>query len=139
MNSLLNSRSPKPLFCFKPRGISFSNKIVYINVHSGTHVYFIKTTAKASFQNQSFTMLNPVGQRQLLKLAIYRVKVKEPTHYSYKSRMIPVLWLSFVCKWRVGEVGHLVRDLEVLLCPFPLSNKSCPVEWTRSNHYFFSR
>jgi len=33
-----------------------------------------------------------------------------------------VLWLSFVCKWGVGEVGHLVRDLEVLLCPFPLGN-----------------
>jgi len=31
----------------------------------------------------------------------------------------------------VGEVGHLVRDLEVLLCPFPLGNKFCPVEWTK--------
>ena len=30
------------------------------------------------------------------------------------NRVIPVLWLSFVCKWRVGEVGHLVKDLEVL-------------------------
>ena len=57
--------------------------------------------------------------------------VKEPTHYSYKSRVIPVLWLSFVCEWGVGEVGHLVRDLEVLLCPFNLGNKSCPVEWTK--------
>ena len=32
----------------------------------------------------------------------------------------------------VGEVGHLVRDLEVLLCPFPLGNKSSPVKWTKS-------
>ena len=48
-----------------------------------------------------------------------------PTHCSYKSRVIPV---SFVCEWGVGEVGHLVRDLEVLLCPFPLGNKSCPVK-----------
>ena len=47
------------------------------------------------------------------------------------GRVIPVLWLSFVCKWKVGEVGHLVRDLEVLLCPFPLGYKSCPVEWTK--------
>ena len=39
--------------------------------------------------------------------------------------------LSFVCEWVVGEVGHLVRDLEVLLCPFPLGNKSCPVKWTK--------
>ena len=32
-------------------------------------------------------------------------------------------------------MGHLVRDLGVLLCPFPLGNKSCPVEWTKSlNH-----
>ena len=54
-----------------------------------------------------------------------------PTHYSYKSRVIPVLWLSFVCKRGVGEVGHLVRDFEVVLCPFPLGNKSCPVEWTK--------
>jgi len=58
--------------------------------------------------------------------------VKEPTRYSYKSRVIPVLWLSFVCEWGVGEVGYLVRDLEVLLCPFPLGNKSCPVKWTKS-------
>ena len=56
--------------------------------------------------------------------------LKEPTHYSYKSRVIPVL--SFVCEWGVGEVGHLVRDLGVLLCPFPLGNKSCPVKWTKS-------
>ena len=47
------------------------------------------------------------------------------------GRVIPVLWPSFVCKWEVGEVGHLVRDLEVLLCPFPLGYKSCPVEWTK--------
>ena len=46
-----------------------------------------------------------------------------PTHCSPKSRVIPV---SFVCEW--GEVGHLVRDLEVLLSPFPLGNKSCPVK-----------
>ena len=60
-------------------------------------------------------------------------------HYSYKSRVIPVLWLSFVCQRGVGEVGHLVRDLEVLLCPFPLGNKSCPVKWTKLklNHDFF--
>ena len=58
--------------------------------------------------------------------------VKEPTHYSYKSRVIPVLWLSFVCERGVGEVEHLVRDFEVLLCPFPLGNKSCPVKWTKS-------
>ena len=57
--------------------------------------------------------------------------MKEPTHYSYKNRVIPVLWLSFVCKWGVGEVGHLVRDLEVLSCPFPLGTKFCPVEWTK--------
>ena len=57
--------------------------------------------------------------------------VKEPTHYSNKSRVIPVLWLSFVCEWRLGEVGHLVRDLGVLLCPFPLGNKSCPIKWTK--------
>ena len=43
-----------------------------------------------------------------------------------------MLWLSFVGKWGVDEVGHLVRDLEVLLCPFPLGNKSCPVKWTKS-------
>ena len=43
-------------------------------------------------------------------------------------RVIPVLWLSFVCERGVGEVGHL----EVLLCPFPLGNKSCPVKWTKS-------
>ena len=49
------------------------------------------------------------------------------------GRVIPVLWLSFVCKWGVGEVGQLVRDLEVMLCPFPLGNKFCPVEWTKSN------
>ena len=30
-------------------------------------------------------------------------------------------------------MGHLVRDLEVLLCPFRLGNKFCPVEWTKSN------
>ena len=59
--------------------------------------------------------------------------VKEPTHYSYKSRVIPVLWLSFVCERGVGEVGHLVGDLGVLLCPFPLGNKSCPVKWNKSN------
>ena len=58
--------------------------------------------------------------------------VKELTHYSNKSRVIPVLWLSSVCEWGVGEVGHLVRDLGVLLCPFPLGNKSCPVKWTKS-------
>ena len=58
--------------------------------------------------------------------------VKAPTHYSYKSRVIPVLWLSFVCECGVGEVGHLLRDLGVLLCPFPLGNKSCPVKWTKS-------
>ena len=61
--------------------------------------------------------------------------VKEPTHYSYKSRVIPVLWLSFVYERGVGEVGHLVRDLEVLLCPFPLGNKSCPVKWTKSKKH----
>ena len=44
-----------------------------------------------------------------------------------------MLCLSFVCEWGVGEVGHVVRDLEVLLCPFPLGNKSCPVEWTKLN------
>ena len=43
-----------------------------------------------------------------------------------------MLWLSFVCEWGVGEVGHLVRDLEVLLCPFRLGNKSCPVKWTKT-------
>ena len=58
--------------------------------------------------------------------------VKEPTHYSYKSRVIPVLWLSFVCERGVGEVGHLVGDLGVLLCPFRLGNKSCPVKWNKS-------
>ena len=58
--------------------------------------------------------------------------VKEHTHYSYKSRVIPVLWLSFVCERGVGEVGHLVGDLGVLLCPFPLGNKSCPVKWNKS-------
>ena len=58
--------------------------------------------------------------------------VKEPTHYSNNSRVIPVLWLSFVCERGVGEVGHLVRDLGVLLCPFPLGNKFCPVKWTKS-------
>jgi len=31
-----------------------------------------------------------------------------------------------------GWVRHLVRDLEVLLCPFPPGNKSCPVKWTKS-------
>ena len=31
---------------------------------------------------------------------------------------------------RVGEVGHLVSDIGVLLCPCPLGNKFCPVEWT---------
>ena len=46
--------------------------------------------------------------------------------------MIPVLWLRFVCERGVGEVGHLVRDNEVLLCPFPLGNKSCLVKWTTS-------
>ena len=54
--------------------------------------------------------------------------VKEPTLYSYKSRVITVLWLSFVCKWWVGEVG----DLEVLLCLFPLGNKFCLVKWTKT-------
>ena len=29
-------------------------------------------------------------------------------------------------------MGHLVRDLKVLLCPLPLGNKFCPVEWTKS-------
>ena len=58
--------------------------------------------------------------------------VEEPSHYSYKSRVIPVLWLSFRCEWGVGEVGHFVRDLEVLLCAVPLGNKSCPVKWTKS-------
>ena len=47
--------------------------------------------------------------------------------------VIPVLWLSFVCERGVGEVGHLVGDLGVLLCPFPLGNKSCPVKWNKSN------
>ena len=28
----------------------------------------------------------------------------------------------------MGEVGHLLRDLEVLLCPFPLGNKFRPVQ-----------
>ena len=59
--------------------------------------------------------------------------VKEPTHYSYRSRVIPML-----CKWRVGEVGHLVRNLEVLLCPLLLGNKSCPAKWTKSNQIRYS-
>ena len=33
----------------------------------------------------------------------------------------------------MGEVGHLVRDFEVLLCPFPLGNKFCPVKWNKIN------
>ena len=57
----------------------------------------------------------------------------EIEYYSYKSRVIPVLWLSFVCERGEGEVGHLVGDLGVLLCPFPLGNKSCPVKWNKSN------
>ena len=43
-------------------------------------------------------------------------------------RVIPVLWLSFVFERGVGEVGHP----GVLLCPFPLGNKSCPVKWNKS-------
>jgi len=54
-------------------------------------------------------------------------------HCHIYCRVILVLWLSFVCKWGVGEVGHPVRDLEVLLCPFPLGNVFCPVEGTKSN------
>ena len=50
-----------------------------------------------------------------------------------------MLWLSIVCEWGVGEVGHLVRDLEVLLCPFPLGNKSCPVKWTKSKLFLKKR
>ena len=46
---------------------------------------------------------------------------RQRTHtlYSYKSRAIPVLWLSFVCKWLVGEVGHLWTGHWSPLVPFP--------------------
>ena len=73
------------------------------------------------------------GTRPGFCLLIILWDVKEPTHYSYKCRVIPVLWLSFVCERGVGEVGHLVGDLRVLLCPFPLGNKSCPVKWNKLN------
>ena len=28
--------------------------------------------------------------------------------------------------------GTFERDIEVLLCPFPLGNKFCPVKWTKT-------
>ena len=32
--------------------------------------------------------------------------IRGNTRHSIRVRVIPVLWLSFVRKWGVGEVGH---------------------------------